>query len=142
MRVDRLAQVPKLLVRRLDIFDLEKFRRLSRGARDCVTEDELRKPKRSFAVLPLVLGWCSRDMACGEGMDGDSETEEGACGDWATKYACLARPSRSNYDLARGELFPPPATPEPNSRGPRRTTWPTAGERPDHEENACCATVN
>ena len=72
----QLAEVPKLLVRRLDIFDLEKFRRLSRGTRDCVrAEDELRKPKRSFAVLPLVLGWSSDDLE--EGWDGDSDLEEG-----------------------------------------------------------------
>jgi hypothetical protein len=98
----QLAEVPKLLVRRLDIFDLEKFRRLSRGARDCVrAEDELRKPKRSFAVLPLVLGWYSDDPA---GWDGDSDLEEGYY-DWVTRYVPCPEVALQ-LDDRRGEYVP------------------------------------
>ena len=131
MRVDRLAQVAKLLVPELDIIALEKFRRLSRDARDCATEEhERRNPRRSFAVLPLVLGWCSRDMACGEGMDGDSETEEVACGDWPTKYAaCPAVALR--YDRASGEFVP--AAGDADAEFTWSATYAMAGEY--HEEN-------
>ena len=131
MRVDRLAQVAKLLVPELDIIALEKFRRLSRAARDCATEEhERRNPRRSFAVLPLVLGWCSRDMACGEGMDGDSETEEVACGDWPTKYAaCPAGALR--YDRASGEFVP--AAGDADAEFTWSATYAMAGEY--HEEN-------
>ena len=106
----QLAEVPKLLVRRLDIFDLEKFRRLSRGARDCVrAEDELRKPKRSFAVLPLVLGWSSDDLGRGDGMDGDSDLEEGGQEDrwtWATRYVPCPEVALQLDDKGRGEYVP------------------------------------
>ena len=131
MRVDRLAQGAKLLVPELDIIALEKFRRLSRDARDCATEEhERRNPRRSFAVLPLVLGWCSRDMACGEGMDGDSETEEVACGDWPTKYAaCPAVALR--YDRASGEFVP--AAGDADAEFTWSATYAMAGEY--HEEN-------
>ena len=131
MRVDRLAQVAKILVLELDIIALEKFRRLSRDARDCATEEhERRNPRRSFAVLPLVLGWCSRDMACGEGMDGDSETEEVACGDWPTKYAaCPAVALR--YDRASGEFVP--AAGDADAEFTWSATYAMAGEY--HEEN-------
>ena len=131
MRVDRLAQVAKLLVPELDIIALEKFRRLSRAARDYSTEEhERRNPRRSFAVLPLVLGWCSRDMACGEGMDGDSETEEGACTDSATKYAaCPAVALR--YDRASGEFVP--AAGDADAEFTWSATYAMAGEY--HEEN-------
>ena len=131
MRVDRLAQVAKLLVPELDIIALEKFRRLSRDARDCATEEhERRNPRRSFAVLPLVLGWCSRDMAMGDGMDGDSETEEGACTDSATKYAaCPAVALR--YDRASGEFVP--AAGDADAEFTWSATYAMAGEY--HEEN-------
>ena len=98
----QLAEVPKLLVRRLDIFDLEKFRRLSRGARDCVrAEDELRKPKRRFAVLPLVLGWSSDDLGRGDGMDGDSDLEDGD----STRYVPCPEVALQ-LDERRGEYVP------------------------------------
>ena len=131
MRVDRLAQVAKLLVPELDIIALEKFRRLSRDARDCATEEhERRNPRRSFAVLPLVLGWCSRDMAMGDGMDGDSETEEGACTDSATKY--VARPAVAlRYDRASGEFVP--AAGDADAEFTWSATYAMAGEY--HEEN-------
>ena len=131
MRVDRLAQVAKLLVPELDIIALEKFRRLSRDARDCATEEhERRNPRRSFAVLPLVLGWCSRDMACGEGMDGDSETEEVACGDWPTKYAaCPAVALR--YDRASGEFVP--AAGDADAEFTWSATYAMAGEYHEDE---------
>ena len=131
MRVDRLAQVAKLLVPELDIIALEKFRRLSRDARDCATEEhERRNPRRSFAVLPLVLGWCSRDMACGEGMDGDSETEEGACTDSSTKYAaCPAVALR--YDRASGEFVP--AAGDADAEFTWSATYAMAGEYHEDE---------
>ena len=131
MRVDRLAQVAKLLVPELDIIALDKFLRLSRAARDCAMEEhERRNPRRSFAVLPLVLGWCSRDMAMGDGMDGDSETEEGACTDSATKYAaCPAVALR--YDRASGEFVP--AAGDADAEFTWSATYAMAGEY--HEEN-------
>ena len=131
MRVDRLAQVAKLLVPELDIIALEKFRRLSRDARDCATEEhERRNPRRSFAVLPLVLGWCSRDMAMGDGMDGDSETEEGACTDSATKYAaCPAVALR--YDRASGEFVP--AAGDADAEFTWSATYAMAGEYHEDE---------
>ena len=61
-----------------------------------------RDSRRSFAVLPLVLGWSAPYMASGEGMDGDSETEEPYSG---TKY--VARPAVAlRYDRASGEFVP------------------------------------
>ena len=131
MRVSRLAQVAKILVPELDIIALDKFLRLSRAARDCAMEEhERRNPRRSFAVLPLVLGWCSRDMAMGDGMDGDSETEEGACTDSATKYAaCPAVALR--YDRASGEFVP--AAGDADAEFTWSATYAMAGEY--HEEN-------
>lgn len=58
MCVDRLFKVANILVLELDIIALEKFRRLSRDARDCATQEhERRNPRRSFVVLLLVLGF-------------------------------------------------------------------------------------
>ena len=69
-------------------------------------------------------------MACGEGMDGDSETEEGACTDSSTKYAaCPAVALR--YDRASGEFVP--AAGDADAEFTWSATYAMAGEY--HEEN-------
>ena len=84
----------------------EKFRRLSRGARDCVRAKQL--SGRSLAVLrrPRVV---SDDLGRGDGMDGDSDLEEGGQEDrwtWATRYVPCPEVALQLDDKGRGEYVP------------------------------------